>query len=481
MNITSDTVLALDDAEATVSVLESFFENNTSYFVYQVTGLTSGHVYEVDRTELNPVYAWPTDIQRNHDAIERIDAELEHAVLGLSDDVVNILENDLSVTEETTPSIVATEYNKGFSGTASQAVFYEPNENAGSGGFRSSRPINENTGDQTRRKLIYFAQGQAYANQAYVHSFDGTTITDLIRYSNGVFNAQVFVPAIPAGTATSTIYPAPSNRVSGEGIWINVPAITFINGVPSTLADEVFFTRNIPSQSTILTIQYRGHANGNLFGAASTTLAGVGGSSEVATTFTLNDGSETATVEVRYYPSARDIRVTVQERVNSGLPTINDIEVILSYSETRTIPATDATVREVEIDRVGVHPVVFAIKPSSSNTLILVGNEREIDTGYAYTDLFDTDESGHLAVVNESSRFLNYEDFDVIASTVQDLENHATLPQFGLFTTNYTDETTLNLGVTLRPQGLNVADLPTSATGLASGDVWFDGAGLRVV
>lgn len=284
---------------------------------------------------------------------------------------------------------------------------------------------------------------------------------------------------IPAGTATSTIYPAPSNLVSGQEIWINVPTLTFANGVPVPEADEVFFTRNIPSTSETITIQYRGHANGNVFGANSTTLAGAGGSSEVATTFTLNDGSEQAFVEVRYYPTTRQIRVSVTERVNAGLPTINDIEVILSYTESRSVPATPATVREVEIDRAGDRPYVFAIKPSASGNLILAGREREIDTGYSYTTLFGATEDGHLAAVNESSRFLNYEDFEPISTTILDLENHASLPQFGLFTTSYTRETDLNIGVTIKPSGLNVNDLPTSATGLSSGDVWFDGSSLK--
>lgn len=480
-NITADTVLALDASEATVSILESFFENNTSYFVYQVTGLTSGHVYEVERTEVVSEYSWPTDIESNKQSIARIDAELEHALLGLSDEVVQVLENELTVTEQTTPSIVPSEYNKGLAGTASQTVFYEPNENAGSGGLRTSRPLNENTGDQARRKLIYFEQGQTFTNQAYLHAFDGSTVTDLIRYANGVFSAQVFVPAIPAGTSTHEVYPAPSNRVSGEGVWIRVPTLTFSGGVPVPEADEVFFTRNIPSQSHTLTIQYRGHANGNVFGAGSATLAGVGGSSEVATTFTLNDGSETATVEVRYYPAANNIRVSVTERVNTGLPTINDVEVILSYSETRTVPSTPATVREVEIDRASGRPYVFAIKPSASGSLILAGRELEIDTGYAYTTLFSANESGHLAVVGEGSQFLNYEDFEPISSTILDLENRATLPQYGLFTTIYNRETDLNIGVTIKPSGLNISDLPTSATGLATGDVWFNGASLQFV
>lgn len=38
---------------------------------------------------------------------------------------------------------------------------------------------------------------------------------------------------------------------------------------------------------------------------------------------------------------------------------------------------------------------------------------------------------------------------DPIASTVTDLENHASLPQYGLFTTKYTHETIVNLATQL--------------------------------
>ena len=45
--------------------------------------------------------------------------------------------------------------------------------------------------------------------------------------------------------------------------------------------------------------------------------------------------------------------------------------------------------------------------------------------------------------------YLNYEDFEPITTTVTDLENHLSLPQFGLFTTNYTHATILELSTQL--------------------------------
>lgn len=483
-NTTADTVVALADSEATVEVIESLSVSGVTYFVYRVTSIVSSNRYEVSRVTNERVVAWPDDIQNIEGDIARIDAELEHAALNLPDAIVDILDNELSVTAESTPTTVATDYNNQLAGPSNttQTVFRETNPNAPSAGTLNSKPISDTAGtDRARRKLLYIPEGVTFTNQAYLTAFDGTTGRDLIRYANGQFNARVRVPAIPASTTTNTIYPAQATRVSGPGIWQNVPALTFVNGVPVPEADEIFFTRNIPDSATTLTIQYRGHANGNVFGASSTTLPNVGGTVDAITSFTLNDGSEQVNVEIRYTASTRTIRVSETARVFTGLPTINDIEVILSYTETRTVPATNASTRNVPIEFEHTGAQVFAIKPSATGTLILVGDRTEIDTGWTYTTLFGGSENGHLVTPAEIATYFDYEDFEPIAATITDLENHASLPQFGLFTTQYTRETVLHMDVTLEPAGLNVGSLPTSATGLASGDLWNNSGTLTIV
>ncbi len=449
MNTTLDDVVALDQSEPTVDVVESLSVSGTTYFIYRITGITSGNRFEVSRTTLERVIEERNDIANLEDDVSRIDARLSHAVFDLPAPVVDVLDNEVTVTEESTPTIVATPYNTGLGDTAAQTVFYEPNPVAPSGGLKNSQPINLLTGDQARRKLLYFPAGLTYTNQAYLVAFDGTTGRDLIRYANGVFNARVRVPAIPASTTTNTVYPAPSTRVSGAGIWHSVPALTFVGGVPVPEADELFFTRNIPTSAVTLNVQYRGHANDRIFVTGSTTLAGVGGSSDVSTTVQVSTGAETATIEILWRASSRDIRVSVTERVNAGLPTINDVEVILSFDETRTVPATNASTREVEIERVHDGAQVFAMRPSATGTVILVGDTTEIDTGWDYTVVFGASETGHLTATSEDAVFLNYEDFDPIASTITDLENHASLPQFGLFSTQYTHETIVALATQL--------------------------------
>ena len=451
LNTTKDTIVVLDNSEATVSVVESFSDNGISYFVFRITGITSGDRYEINRNTSQRVIAERDDISNLQDDVQRIDAELDHAVFDLPDAVVQVLENEVSVAEESTPSVVSTAYNNQLAGPANttQTVFYESSPNTPAGGVLASKAIKDTSGDRARRKLIYFPEGTVYSNQAYLTASDGATSRDLITYANGVFSARVRVPAVPAGSQTSTVYPAPSTRVSGAGIWQNIPALTFSNGIPVPEADELFFTRNIPSESRTLNIQYRGHANGNVFGVGSTTLAGIGGSSLAFANFVLNDGSETANVEVRWDPVARNIRVSVTERVNTGFPTINDVEVILSYDETRVVPGTNAATRNVDIEHESPGGQVFAIKPSSTGNLIIVGDRTEIDTGFAYTTLFGGSEGGHLLTPVTTATYLDYEDFEPITSTITDLENHATLPQFGLFTTQYTHATTVTLGTQL--------------------------------
>ena len=445
LNVTQSTEILLNNATANVELGESVTFNNEIYFVYRVTSLTDGEFYEVENVTIERVVAWPDDINNLQGDISRIDAELEHAALDLPDALIQVLDNEVTVTEEDDPTIVPTTYNNSLGDTGTQTVFYEPNANAPSGGTQTSRPFSELSGDQVRRKLLYIPPGVTYTNTAYVWAYDGTTVRNLIVYRDGTFYATVFVPAIPAGSRVVTVYPAQATQVSGPELWQNIAALTFVDGRPVAVANEVFFTRQLPSTATTMTIKYRGHANGNVFGSSSTTLANVGGSNEVATTFTLNDGSETVTAEVRWFPTNRQIRVSITERVNTGLPTINDIEVILSFDETRNVPETPATTREVAFEFESNRDQVFAFKPGDNGNLVIVGDLREVNTNYAFTVLFAAGETGHLTAAVEAATFLNYEDFDPISTTVQSLEDHATLPQFGLFTTEYTHETVVDL------------------------------------
>ncbi len=444
-NITQSTSIFLDDSTPNVDLGESLRSSDGfTYFIYRVTSLTASDVYEVDAITQEQVVAWQNSINNLDADIARIDAELKHALLNLSDDVVSVFENDVNVTEEVDPVILPSAYNEGLGSTGSQTIFYETDPNTFDGTVLKSKPIEDNKGtDRYRNKLVYMDKATVYQNQTYLTAFDGTTSTDLIEYINGTFFGKVFVPSIPGGTVITTIYPNIQNRVSGPGIWNNIPALTFVNGVPVPLADEVFFTGNVPPVTTGVTIQYRGHANGNIFGTGSIVLP----ANQDSISFILDDGGEQATVQVRRRTNNR-ISVSVTERVNTGLPTINDVEVILSYQDIRVVPATPATTRTVEIEHVTQgKDQVFGIKADASGNLILIGSLREINTGYPFTTLFNASETGFLSIAADNSVFLDYEDIDIIASTIVSLEDHSVLPQLGLFTTNYTHETVLNFTV----------------------------------
>ena len=151
------------------------------------------------------------------------------------------MENEVDVNEQTDAVVVASDYNKGLTDAGTQTVFYENNPNSPVGETLASKPINENSGnDRYRNKLLYITN-ETFTNSVYVHALDpGSTTTDLISYNNGNFFAKQFVAAVPAGSATSTVYPAQATRVSGEGIWQNLPTILFTNGIPQTEADEIF-------------------------------------------------------------------------------------------------------------------------------------------------------------------------------------------------------------------------------------------------
>lgn len=451
-NITTNSETALVDSDPNVSLGESLSFNGQTYFVYRVNGLTTGHVYEVEIVSQEQVVAWQSDIDNLNQEVNKINSELEHALLNLDPEVVEVLENEVNVTQESNPNIVPTDYNRHLAGptNTTQTVFYEPNANNPSGGLLNSRPLNENTGDQTGKKLAYFDQNHNFVNGDILLAWDGTTQRSLVEYRNGEFIGKVFVPAIPSGTSQQTVYPAPSNRVSGAGIWQTISTIEFVDNIPTVVASELFFNRNLPSSPTTLKVEYRGHANNNIFGANEIDISNVGGSQEVFGTFTLNDGSETVNVEVAWLPSQRIIRVRVTERVNQGLPTINDVQVILSFSETRTVPATPATVRDVVIGHVESNEShVFAVRPNGANSLVLISDGLEVDTQFPYTTLFSSNQSGHLVITTDNGIFLNYEDFDPIPTTVADLENHALLPQRGLFTTEFTHNTIFNLATQL--------------------------------
>ena len=385
-NITQDTETPLLDSEASVTLGESRTIGNDTYFVFRVTGIAIGNVLEVERVTSERILAWPTDIKNLQDDVQRIDAELEHALLNLPEELVQVLENEVAVTEETTPTVVPTDYNDQLAGptNTTQTVFYETNPNSPSGGFLDSKPINENSGnDRYRNKLIVVPAGTTFTFNPFLLAHDTTELNTLIEYDQNQFlpmcssrrylqeaQAQLFIPhhQISFQVLASG---KPSKRLLFQMASLYRKRTNYF--LPGT------FHRHQPrSQSNTVAMLTE------TFLAAAQQHSQESAGNEVATTFTLDDGSEVSTVEVRYYPSTRRIRVSVTEVVRVGLPTINDVQVILSFTETRTVPATPATTRMVFIENLHDGPQVFAIKPSSTGTIIIVGDQAEVDTNFSH-------------------------------------------------------------------------------------------------
>ena len=445
-NITQNTSFPLDRSLPNIEIGVSFVDNNKTYFGYRITGLTISDVLEVDNFRLEQVVAWQDDINNLIKDINRIDAELKHAALNLPDDLVQVLDNEVDVTEETNPTIIATDYNKSFSTNDTQTIFYETTPNAVGSGVLNSKPISETTGVRARRKLVYLPSTTPYVNGALITAFDGTTIRNLVEYQNGVFNAIIFVPGTSAGSQTITVTPSPSNLVARD--WYSIPLHTS-NLVAE--ADELFLTRDVPTTATTLNIQYRYDANGG-HGATQTTTLVISDINQDANQFVnlaLPDG-ENVSVGINWDATNRRIRITGTPQASNPNFFIFDMEVGITFEETRVIPATSASTRSVRIEDQAIagQDNVFAIKPSATNTLVIVGDEREVDTGYLYTTLFDSDESGYLTIP-DTGIFLDYQNFSPSASTLIALEQHATLPQFGLFSTEYTHATIVNFDTQL--------------------------------
>lgn len=115
---------------------------------------------------------------------------------------------------------------------------------------------------------------------------------------------------------------------------------------------------------------------------------------------------------------------------------------------------------------------MIATKVSAGGNLILVGDVAEVDTNYDMTTLFGAGLVGNLIVFTELGTYLNYTQFSPSAQTVVSLENHATLPQFGLFTTEYTSATVVTFDTQLHASDSagNVVNLGEELILLDTGD-----------
>ena len=182
----------------------------------------------------------------------------------------------------------------------------------------------------------------------------------------------------------------------------------------------MFFTRSIPGAARNLTIEYYGYGNSGVFGRTTTTLAGVGGANNVSTVVQLNAGAETVDLRIEYTASTRQIRASITEQV-SGLATVRYVAVNLRYTESRTVPATPATVQDVVIGTVRqgeTFVVAMNVDPVTRNVVLTTKDER-LDTGYTFGALFGSTGAGTLAATGDDSVLFDYRGFDPDESLIQ--------------------------------------------------------------
>ena len=444
MNGATQTLLTSANAQSdpNLELGESGTFEGRTYFVYRLSNQAVSDVIQTFDLNFVQVVAWQDDINTLDAAISRIDSELEHAALNLSDDFIQVLDNSVTVTEESNPTILATEYNKSFSTNDTQTVFYETNPKTPSAGTHASDAISASS-----TKLVVIPEDHAFADGVILQATDGTTPTTLVNFFGGQLVANVFVPSVGPGSKTVTVHPAPANQVQRD--WYSIPLHT-----PSFAAeaDELFFTRDVPVSATTLNFRYRYDANGGHGADQSINLVitDINQDASVSATLSLPDG-ESVSVGFDWQAGQRRIRVTGNPFASDPNFFIFDMEVGVTFTETRTTPATPATTRPVTIglQRATGQDAVIATKVSSGGNLILVGDNAEVDTNYAMTTLFGGALAGNLIVSTEIGIYLNYTQFTPSAQTVVSLEDHATLPQFGLFTTEYTSATVVTFDTQL--------------------------------
>ena len=270
LNRTNTTSIPLDDSDPNVEVLESLTFEGSTWFVYRVSGLTAGDVYELDQTRFVRVVAREEDIKTLFANSARVDAELEHALLNLSDPVIEVFENEVSVDVETVPTVVPNDYNRSFSATGLQTIFYPDPATTFTGGFTRTPAIKDNPAAREYRKLVYL--GDSIPTGTLLRAFDTTQNIDLVTFDGSQAVVKVFVPATSGGSTTVTVRPTPQNQVAKDWYLITNHTSGFV-----AVSSELLLTVNVPTVSSLATIRYRYETGAGHGSTITTTLAGVGG------------------------------------------------------------------------------------------------------------------------------------------------------------------------------------------------------------
>lgn len=381
-------------------------------------------------------------IQNNRDAINEIKQIIDNLPSQIPQDVLSWLINDVTITDTSQAVLNPTPYNQALSNDDTQAVFIDVTQNSGTN--LSSGPMASAT---TRGQKLLELMQSYNDGDVIVHAYDNVSVTtNVLQRVGDDLMAIRFVPAIPPGSYTETVKPLPSNQVEHD--WFDVPGHT-PNFAPE--ADELFFTRNIPSTATTLTINYRYFANGSAGPAVTATLANVGGTStqQYQANLSLPNGG-TFHIVVDWLPDSQSIRYEAIPTGSGAGLFIFDTQVSLSWTRTVTSPGVPATTENVRIGHIDNQtPPIVAFGPSGpridndGETLIIYGPDGQVDTGYEYNTLFGTTDAGHLAALNtsETQGWYDWTKFTPNSTLLTEFVQRFSQPYAGWFTQDYTHQT----------------------------------------
>ena len=463
-NINQSTDVPLDNATPNIQLLASRSSGGDVYFIFKISSLTSGHVYEIERASIRTVAQWGYAIDALQENIREIKAQLKHAALNLPDAVISVIQH-ATVDEQTNATINPTQFNEQLAGltNTTQTVYFEPTPVPPSGGEKNSKPFSDRSGTAfENKKLVYTPNVGNPPNGTYLKAYDGTVNRDLITSLNGVFYGKQFIAAIPAGT-----------RDEDALVYFNesLLSLTFIHNPTQGHNEEgEAFTIDVPAGRP-LTLNYTDEANFDTQTSGTYNLA----ANQENANFTVRDANITVTVSLRRNGDHIQAEVTMNNIPGGSL---TEYAITFSGTTTRTVttPGTDETIRDVRLESAHDGYQVFGIKQSASNTVILVGDETEVDTNYLFTTLFGSSHSGYLVSTVDTTTFFDYRDFLPIAPIVSILENHAALPEFGLFITTYNHQTTFKLNTQLEAKNSSGNDV---LLGDITGSTVYNGDGTK--
>ncbi len=384
-------------------------------------------------------------------SLQDIAGRLDDEILNLPDDVVGILKNDITLTQEDNVTKAPSDYNRQLGGMMTIGAIEEENTPVQSAGLTTTANINQ-SGVTRRGMKLFYPITDITDGADLIRSNTGGVMRSLVTRVGNNLVAKQRIPAHGGGLRNVIHYPAPPNNFGAPGRWflLNLKTATF-----QPVAAEISLTNEIPIVVTTVTIYTRILVNGNRVDSETHTLQVGGVDSSI--TFVENSGGELVSVTIRYRSTFNDIEVQAVPQNVTGLA-IADLEFRAEWNEVITeaaFPETTADHIIAPYNQNGLIPI--AIKPNiarvgdNAATMVVVTENAEIDTGYGFTLLFGSGDGGAIEILSEDTPVFDL-NFDTNQLILTNLTARIMNPFFGLFTENHTHESVVHLDTQLSTQ-----------------------------